>query len=70
MFCFRPQTTERSEATATLENLLTNILDQRVQTFLKDPKAQQLQFEDSLSPFGRRYIHEVCQYFWRECLIH
>lgn len=60
-FFFRQQTTQRSEATNILENVLTNMLDQRVRTFLDDPNARQLQFEDSLSPFGRRYIHEVCQ---------
>ena len=58
---FRQQTTQRSEATNILENVLTNMLDQRVRTFLDDPNARQLQFEDSLSPFGRRYIHEVGQ---------
>ena len=57
---FRQQTSQRSEATSTLETVLTNILDQRIQAFLSDPNARQLQFEDGLSPFGRRYVHEVC----------
>ncbi len=60
---FRQQIHQRSEATNTLENVLTNILDQRIQAFLNDPNVQQLQFEDGLSPFGRRYVHEVCE--WR-----
>jgi hypothetical protein len=58
---FREQTSQRSEATNTLENVLTNILDQRLQAFLNDSNTQQLQFEDGLSPFGRRYVHEVCE---------
>jgi len=58
-FHFRQETKQRSEATNTLENVLTNILDQRIEDFFKNPNAQQLQFEDGLSPFGRRYVHEV-----------
>ncbi len=58
-FHFRQETKQRSEATNTLEHVLTNILDQRIDDFLKNPNAQQLQFEDGLSPFGRRYVHEV-----------
>jgi len=57
----KQQTNQRSEATSTLENVLTNILDQRIQTFLNDPNVQQLQFEDGLSPFGRRYVHELAE---------
>lgn len=53
------QAAPRSEATNTLENVLTNILDKRIQEFLENPNVQQLQFEDGLSPFGRRYVHEV-----------
>jgi len=53
------QTTQRSEATNTLETVLTNVLDKRIREFLDDPNVQQLQFEDGLSPFGRRYVHEV-----------
>ncbi|CAF1230518.1 unnamed protein product [Adineta ricciae] len=51
----------RSEATNTLENVLTNILDLRIDAFLKDPNAQQLQFEDGLSSFGRHYVHELAE---------
>jgi hypothetical protein len=71
MFLFRQQIHQRSEATNTLENVLTNILDQRIQAFLNDSKVQQLQFEDGLSPFGRRYVHEVCEWrgFKKKCLI-
>jgi hypothetical protein len=61
-FYFRQQNNQRSEATNTLENVLTNILDKRIQDFLNDPNMQQLQFEDGLSPFGRRYVHEVCEW--------
>lgn len=55
----REQTTQRSEATVTLETVLTNVLDQRIDAFLKDSKQRELQFEDGLSPFGRHHIHEV-----------
>ncbi|CAF3479561.1 unnamed protein product [Adineta steineri] len=57
----KQQTKPRSEATETLENALTHILDQRIDDFLKNPNAQQLQFEDGLSPFGRRYVHELAE---------
>jgi hypothetical protein len=60
-FYSRQQTTERSEATNTLENVLTNVLDQRIDAFLKNSNVHQLQFEDGLSPFGRHYVHEVCE---------
>jgi ATP-dependent RNA/DNA helicase IGHMBP2 len=50
---------QRSEATLTLETVLTNILDQRIDAFLKDSNQNELQFEDGLSPFGRRYVHQV-----------
>ncbi|CAF3385123.1 unnamed protein product [Rotaria socialis] len=57
----KQQTNQRSEATNTLENVLTNILDQRITAFLNDPRVQQLQFEDGLSPFGRHYVHELAE---------
>ncbi|CAF4339317.1 unnamed protein product, partial [Adineta steineri] len=57
----KQQTKPRSEATETLENALTHILDQRIDDFLKNPNAHQLQFEDGLSPFGRRYVHELAE---------
>ena len=58
---FRERTTPRSEATVALETVLTNVLDQRMNAFLQNPTQKQLQFEDGLSPFGRRYIHQVWQ---------
>ncbi|UJR28820.1 hypothetical protein I4U23_010044 [Adineta vaga] len=57
----KQQPKPRSEATNILENVLTNILDQRIDAFLKDHNAQRLQFEDDLSPFGRRYVHELAE---------
>jgi hypothetical protein len=60
-FHFREQTKQRSEATNTLENVLTNVLDQRIADFLKNPNVKQLQFEYGLSSFGRHYVHEVCE---------
>ncbi|CAF3109971.1 unnamed protein product [Rotaria sp. Silwood2] len=57
----KQQSNQRSEATNTLENVVTNILDQRVEAFLNNPKVQKLQFEDGLSPFGRRYVHELAE---------
>jgi hypothetical protein len=55
----REQTIQRSEATTTLETILTNALDRRMNVFINDVKQEQLQFEDGLSSFGRRYVHEV-----------
>ncbi|CAF3459853.1 unnamed protein product [Rotaria sp. Silwood1] len=57
----KQQSNQRSEATSTLENVLTNILDQRIEAFLNDPNVEKLQFEDGLSPFGRRYVHELAE---------
>lgn len=57
------RTEPRSEATQTLETVLTNILDQRIDAFLKDSNQRELQFEDGLSPFGRRYVHQVRRTF-------
>ncbi|CAF4642968.1 unnamed protein product, partial [Rotaria sp. Silwood2] len=57
----KEQKTECSEATNTLENVLTNVLDQHIESFLNNQDLQELQFEDDLSPFDRRYVHQFAE---------
>ncbi|CAF1122451.1 unnamed protein product [Rotaria sordida] len=57
----KEQKTECSQATNTLENVLTNILYQHIESFFNNQDLQELQFEDDLSPFYRRYVHQFAE---------